>query len=474
MDSATYLVPGTLILSFFGLLAYDSYRDRSIIPSLPTRFFGFDTGLLFYLRRIPLLEKSRLRYGSTFKLNVGLRNLYILSSASMFKDFFFNHALDHREPHFRALVALGSSGNVELLSVPVHEQFLPTFGRNLSRRAIADGISTPLYAQLRQRFQMLSQSGRTSHRLGDIVGKPLYSTLTSVIFGPSFPLDTYDDFVTLDDAMTTLMSPLAFTAVAAKSARNRLLKVMVGYIEENGPFADTTAEIVSSALRSVEILPLHEMAVCLLSLLWSVNSNLLKSIWWMMAYLANDAEAREGLHTEIRERIEGKSDGDLLSMLGADKELLFRQFPYADAAVTETLRLCTMPGSLRVVTQDLQFPTENREISFALRAGDLLMVNPRPYHFDNDVYPEAAKFSADRFVQKKGATPTAKIISWGSGAHMCKGRIFAHHVMKVWVIAFLQIFDFSSVEQVPIMDPGSLNVIADFSRDVVVELVARS
>ncbi|CAK5278914.1 unnamed protein product [Mycena citricolor] len=422
------------------------------------------------IRDLVLTGYIRLRYGSTFKLNVGLRNLYILSSTSMFKDFFFNHALDHREPHFRALVALGSSGDVELLSVPVHEQFLPTFGRNLSRRAIANSISTPLYAQLRQRFRELSRSGHTSHQLADVIGRTLYSTLTSVIFGPSFPLDTYDDFITLDDAMTTLMSPIAFTAVGAKSARNRLLKVMVGYIEENGPFADTSVEIVSSALKSVETLPLHEKAVCLLSLLWSVNSNLLKSIWWMMAYLANDAEARESLVAEIRNTVEEQSDGDLLSMLAADKELLFRLFPCADAAVTETLRLCTLPGSLRVVARDFEFPTEDKGSSISLRVGDLLMANHRPYHFDDDVYPDAGKFKADRFVEKTDTAPTAKIMSWGSGAHMCKGRIFAHHVMKVWAIAFLQSFEFSSAEKVPELAPGSGNVIADFSRDIVVNL----
>jgi cytochrome P450 len=242
--------------------------------------------------------------------------------------------------------------------------------------------------------------------------------LTGVFFGPSFPQGTYNDFVVLDDAMPILMSPLAFTALSAKRARARLLQVMMNYITDNGAFADEKVEIISSALRSVESLPLLEKSVCLLSLVWSINATLLKSTWWMMGYLAVDANARDCLVDEMAMTLPDDFKDDISTMLTPDPDVMFRKFPLFDAAVTETLRLCTLPGSVRVALADTEISLDGGG-RFLVRAGDLMMADTRPQHFNEEAYPDPLTFKVDRFLpQLNGGLDVPKVLSWGMGIHM--------------------------------------------------------
>ncbi|KAF7374651.1 Cytochrome P450 [Mycena sanguinolenta] len=298
------LTLGALVAALlFGCLPRKGKQD---IPNFNSSsnilLFGLKGTIDFIFRRTPFLEECRKLYGSAFKFSCGAYDMFITSSPIAFKTFYQTRALDHREAHFRALQALGSSGNRGLLTTPVHEHFLPSFGRKLSRSSIAQEVLSPLYTHLLDRFQQVSLHKEL--RLSEVIENTLYETLTIIFFGPSFPLDTYEDFKVLDRNIALLFTPFGSTAFATKRARNRLHAVMMAYVQKNEHTTNEKTKIVISALSSVASLPREDKAACLLSLFWSIHSNLLKSIWWMMAYLAQDSTARHSLAVEIARELD--------------------------------------------------------------------------------------------------------------------------------------------------------------------------
>ncbi|KAJ7226880.1 cytochrome P450 [Mycena pura] len=454
-------------LALLALVYRYERTPRDSTPSVKGNLVSLGPGYAFYARRAPFLDECRIRYGSSFKFAIGLwNNMHIISSPSDLKSFFFNPRLDQKELHFRAMVALGSAGDRDLLTI-IHEHFLPSFARKLSRRSVAEEITTPLYTELRRRLEKIPP--RAQHRLSDLTAETLYDTLSRLSFGPSFPRDTFADFVVLDRGVNALMGPFAFAARPAKRARARLLAVMEAYIVQTADRVDESDALVASALQSIRALrvPLREKAVCLLSLLWGIHSNLLKSVWWLTACLARDADARRLLAHEMSATDTGAGKAGATR----DPYAIFDGFPLLDAAITETLRLCTLPGSVRVPVADgaLEVPLHDGGRFYA-RAGDMIMADIRQQHLSDAVYPDAATFKFDRFYR---APDVPKILSWGFGPHMCKGKVFAHHVMKVWALALLQTYDFSTADALPALAPESANVVADPAGDISVALRRR-
>ncbi|KAK6996789.1 cytochrome P450 [Favolaschia claudopus] len=444
-----------------------SENDIPVVQTVVDQWtFGSKTAFEFYTTRTPFLKDCTYRYGRAFKFRMGRKTMHIVSTMTASKTFYFNRELDHKEPHFRALVALGSSGDRNLLAIPVHKHFLPSFGRRMSRLEIAQGITAPLYIQLSQQFEHLSPN---THQLSEMIGRTLYDVLSRVVFGNSFPLNTYEDFVTLDDGFNMLAGPWPFVAYSAVRARERLLAVLTEYIKTQEEGKTETASIISSALKSVQSLPFREKAACLLSLFWSIHSNLRKSIWWMTAHLARDPEARCQIHDEISTTLQS-FDQDFGSYLRKEPDSMFKEFSTVDSVVSETNRLFSLPGSFRVASVDTELQLDNGR-TMKVPRGDMVMFDTRPYHLDDSVYPDATCFQADRFIEPKMDVPD--IMSWGTGPHMCKGKVFAHHVMKVWAVALLERWDIETTDEIPELAPASANTIADPAQDILITLHIR-
>ncbi|KAJ7033424.1 cytochrome P450 [Mycena alexandri] len=150
------------------------------------------------------------------------------------------------------------------------------------------------------------------------------------------------------------------------------------------------------------------------------------------------------------------------------------KFPLLDSAITETLRLCALPGSVRVAGRDVEFPLDNGG-SFRVSSVEMVMLDTRVHNMREDFYPEPRTFKADRFLPgKDDSTDIPKIMSWGGGPHVCKGKVFAHHVMMVWAVTFLQQYDFTTHDVLPEIDPGSWNVIADPAVDIAIDLTSQN
>ncbi|PBK58680.1 cytochrome P450 [Armillaria solidipes] len=222
----------------------------------------------------------------------------------------------------------------------------------------------------------------------------------------------------------------------------------MSYVQENhSGDGKARVSVLSAALELVEqCLPLHEQAVL-------------------------DANVQGCLWAEIDTTLEKLCPGDSnATLLYNNPDSISENFPLVASAVTESLRLCMLPASLRIASADIKFQADD-ESTFAVRCSEMMMGDLRLYHHDDKVYLEASTFKVDRFLSAGLAQPP-KIMTWGDGVHICKGRFFVQHIMKLWLIMLLQKYDCTSpIMSVPGIDPSSWNAIADPISDVPVFLL---
>ncbi|PBK58690.1 cytochrome P450 [Armillaria solidipes] len=437
---------------------------RGVLP-----FRSVLNGLAFFARRTSWLLECRKRYGDFYMFSIGWQNIVIVSTKPMLKVLYGDggKSLGSKELHFRILAALGSRCNRDLLDVPVHDCFIPSIGHALSKSVIARDMAIPIHQGLLSRIQRLTPLDQT-FLLSEIIGKTLYGPLTTAVFGPSFPLETYDDYLSLDAAIPTLMGPVPFTAWRGIQARNRLLKVLASYIQET----DLVSDVISNAIESGQSgsLPLHEQAVCLLGVLWALHANLQRTIFWVVAFILVDQSAFERLCTEVRQTIAEKYGGTVEGLVRSEGDILLSDFPLVDSAIKESMRMSGLSSSMRTVDFDTKFPVGTS--SFVLRRGDLILGDTRAVHYDDDIYPNASTFKVDRFLGVD--SKTLGIHTWGGGVNICRGRFLAKYAMKLWLIMLLETYDLASeISRVPKMDPRSWNSIADPASDIMVSLHRR-
>ncbi len=327
-------------------------------------------------------------------------------------------SLGSKELHFRILTALGSRCTREQLDVPVHDHFMPSLGYVLSKSIIARDMAKPIHHGLLFHIQRLTPSDQP-FRLSEIIGKTMYGTLTMAVFGPSFPPETYNDYLSLEVAIPTLMGPMPFTAWSGIHARNRLLNVLTSYIQdrENGTASDQV-DVISHAIESARSLSQHEQAVCLLGVLWALHSNLHRAVFWTIAFILADQSAFERLCNEVRKTLAEKYGGTVEGLIGSEENLLFSDFPLVDSAINESLRMSGLSSSMREVEFDTRFPAGTS--SFVLRRGDLVLGDTRAIHYDDDIYPNSSTYKVDRFLGVH--SKRLGILTWGGGANIVSSR----------------------------------------------------
>ncbi|KAK0457433.1 cytochrome P450 [Desarmillaria tabescens] len=415
------------------------------------------------------------------KFSVGTQNIVVISERTLLKAMFANRSksLGAKKVHARIFLALGIHCALDELDAPLHGHFLPSLDYLFSKRVIAKDMKHPFHRRLHVRFQNLENMTR-SFTLSELIAYTIYEPLTIAFFGPSFPLNTYTDYHTLDAALLTLMGPLSFTARSGIRARDRLLDIFMSYIQDRdkGDDKDFEGEALSHTLNSVRSgsLSIRDQAACLLGLHWSLHTNLHRSMFWTVAFILQDRTALECLRAEIHETITKRYGGSLDALM--EETSLLPEFPLTDSAIKESLRMAGLSSSLREVEFDTNITSGNS--SFVIRRGDYVFGDTRAIHVDDSVYPDAATYKVDRFLAGGRAPNT---LTWGSGEHIvrllsateilsetlqCKGRFLAQYTMKLWLIMLLEMYDISTESSVPEMDPKSWSAIADPLGDMIV------
>jgi cytochrome P450 len=126
-------------------------------------------------------------------------------------------------------------------------------------------------------------------------------------------------------------------------------------------------------------------------------------------------------HPEVRERLLAELDP------GADDS------PLLDAVCQETLRLYPLvPQVSRRLLRPLQL--KGYELAAGLSAAAAVSLT----HQREDLYPEPARFSPERFLQRKYSA--FEFLPFGGGARRCIGAAFAQFEMKIVIATILREF----------------------------------
>jgi cytochrome P450 len=124
----------------------------------------------------------------------------------------------------------------------------------------------------------------------------------------------------------------------------------------------------------------------------------------------------------------------------------------ADSAIKETLRLHTALKALSVQVMQPAGITL-KEYGLHLPVGSRIGVSACGVHYDEDIYPNAYKYDAFRFLQlsqdeEKPSTAHRMIslseeyLSFGFGKHACPGRQFASALTKIFLAHLAANYDF--------------------------------
>ncbi|KAI6022564.1 cytochrome P450 [Pisolithus marmoratus] len=426
-----------------------STRVPTYPPQVESLFpwIGCAFGTIF--RPSSFLALSQAQYGPVFKFLAGGLNVIVVSSPNALSSVAL---ADHRAlsshvqhyEHFRAL-SVDPSLRPKTYDTIAHKIF-PVLDRRLAKRTLGD--LTPPFAQLVfDKLKLFSDRPHVS--LTRSLTEPLYVGANGVLFGSSFPADTYEDFFTLLNSLPKRLSLCPFWSLPSSRARDRLLQRISDYLEGANPVADDKLVDGFIALFREHDIPIKVAAPSILLIMSSLHQNTVNVVFWLFAWLLADPSALSAVRSEIDRAVRGDFGNFQTFLAEASPETLDTpSFALLNSAVLETMRLTSVQTGIRLATSDLDI--QDRERTFSIRKGEYVILDPRGAHLDKNLYPDGDRFVVDRFVQSEyrgdlAVTAGYPYFALGAGKHICKGRFLAMYEIKVLTVIYLSIFDVTPV-----------------------------
>ncbi|KAF9522903.1 cytochrome P450 [Crepidotus variabilis] len=393
-------------------------------------------GNFFEFRHDPVqfMKSCRRKYGPAYKVLLAGQNIIVLSHykgiASLNKD--STDSFTGQKVHMRILnVITGIDKNLDHLFEVLNTRLYLPLAQSLSptsMTAIADDIQHNLSTELRA-LMPLQLENSTILRLDVLISRPLYRAGCLTLFGPTFPLDTFNDFQLLDSKHPQLLMGFPFMASEAVRARKRLVKTFETFLAPlwAGEAVEGVSDLISTVVQEMQVtLTLREAACLLLLFTFGFHSNTWYMVFWLVSHLLVQEESFELIRKEC-----------LASQkTGAGTPLI-------DSAVQEILRWATTNTTIREATKDTYLMMDEEPIFVA--KGDFVMADVQSLHYDPEVYPSPDAFKVDRFLDNGSKTETLKPAAFGGGAHICPGRHLATFEIKRFLTIFLQHYKIKAV-----------------------------
>jgi len=361
--------------------------------------------------RVTLIFRTyRQKYGSVYMLRLAGQNIIIVSHpsgiSSLHKD---PKAFTSKPVHIHMLkVIAGITHNREHVFEVLHTRLYPQIVKTFSPTSMTN-LANDIDERLRLELRAIGGNARapTILKLNEFIGRPLYRAGCLCLFGPTFPMDTYDDFRLFDAKLPQLIAGLPFIARDGTQARQRLINKLEEYIKPMwaGEVVEGVSDAISTFMQEMRVtLTRREAASVLLSFVLGFHFNTWYMIFWLISHLLVDKDALERLVGELRLRGTTPSHGT----------------PLMDSAVYETLRWATKTPTVRMAVNDTSIVVEGEPIT--VQKGDYVIADVRSVHYDPEVYPNPDKFEVVRFVNagEKLNFMGLKPLSWGGGVHMVR------------------------------------------------------
>lgn len=322
-------------------------------------------------------------------------------------------------------------GYRSLYRAGIDDELRATYARHLRPGAVAslaERTAQELERTLAEQVATLPVRGDgwREAELHDLVGRSVFEAGVVAMFGRG-PVDAvmHEAFVRFDHHFPRLVAGVPPRLLGAASRARALL---VERLRPPWPGAsDFITERRALLLRHVDE---HEAARVRLSMLWASQANTIPAAFWAVALLLEHPHALAGVRAELD--------------AGARE-----QQPRLDAAILETLRLCTGSTTIRAVVEPVVLELHDGR-RCALRPGDHVAVFPYLSHRDPEVFAEPQAFLGERFlVTERGARQFYKggqrlgfaLMPFGGGETMCPGRFLAHAEIRALVTMLLVAYE---------------------------------
>ncbi|KAF2877338.1 cytochrome P450 [Massariosphaeria phaeospora] len=251
------------------------------------------------------------------------------------------------------------------------------------------------------------------------------------VYGPDSP---YEDVSLEQDlhrtfssaTMTFLLSIAPSLLPAAHIARERLVHSFATYFAASGPLRGSA--LVRARLA---ILQAYGIAAPDIARFETVNGfgvilNVLPTAFWTIWHVFSNADLLADIRDEAERFLGGKRS---LGEQAKPEEAM----PILASTVTEVLRYHVAGAATRMAMQDHVLANQ-----YFLKKDSVIQMPNRVPHFDAAIWgPDADTFDAYLFGRPdEKKVHAAAFRSWGGGANLCPGRVYATRLVAMMVRGF--------------------------------------
>ncbi|KAG5645606.1 hypothetical protein DXG03_005744 [Asterophora parasitica] len=453
---ATWFAGITSTLALLLLASASPKAEPNSLPIVNSRVPWIGNALAFARTPVDFLKDCKARYGTAYKFLAGGKYVVVLSSPTTIFNFLQNSAKAMDVVEFQLI---GIITGINRLRMP----YLYSVVEDKALMAFAHGMTRRTYVQTAMSFNLDLQT-RLLHHIGDqpevtvslleFVQKAIYSSNSVALLGPHFDIDVFDDFMKFDKGIPSILRRIPFLNRRGLQGREKVVAKLSEYIQrrwrdEDGGYLEGASDVISAVFRELRAAEMtHMEAVRIFNgFLWGSHTNHMRTTFWVMAYILTDKDVFRRIEAEIRSALADKFS-DINTFLNMDPGTLDGpDFNLLTSAVTEVLRLTALPASFREVLRDTVVAGDGGESIF-LKKGEIVTADVRGMHLDPAVYDDPDTFKVDRFLNEEGIYrhPNERTFAvFGGGSHMCKGRYYAIHATRVFVILCFHLFDMTPV-----------------------------
>ncbi|KAF2500052.1 cytochrome P450 [Lophium mytilinum] len=344
--------------------------------------------------------------------------------------------------------------------------------------------------------------GLVVNYVGQVVIDMLYGEAL-IKNNPELQKDLWD----FDEGVHHLVSSLgAFTAAGrrAKEARRALVMAMDGWHaavaavqrgQDPGPEyqdLDDVSEVMRLRVKtwvdskaSTKLQTTNDVSV-----LWGVNVNSNKNIFWMLMQIYAQRELLSDIRKELAAYVKTSSTGECgangLPKLDIDVDGLCKYCPLIKASFYETMRMNMSGLGIRQVNKDLVV-TESAEDaamfgkkkpqSYRIPAGSSLVLANGTMQQDPRIFEEPEKFRPGRFIEGDGKDEPVRVVmknlhTFGGGLYKCKGRYFAEKEVLIFAASILMMWDLRPADGSDVLEIPAMG-LAGASRSPVADVRVR-
>ncbi|KAI0338638.1 cytochrome P450 [Trametopsis cervina] len=435
-----FLIAAVVADYYFRVYSFDG--PPTVWPMIP--FLGDTVQYLF--KHTHYVEHCRTAYGPIFRCMLGNRSMIVVCDYAGIQAILKDKT--------RSLSATVSSrdivraiGDVDSDIGPyLFDRLVPVAADIFSIQNLPAMLPT-VNRVIWRHLESIVKSGRSQTTpLSSFVGEILFSAVTIGVYGDNFPLSALADFEILDRDFVRLLIKVPFLAISARRSRSRLLKVIDSYVESAGPSSGAgvlpePATKLLNVLADLNISSAERNGVLLL-FTWGLHTSLIRTAFWMFAHILNNPDVMYRLRTEIDQALVNEFHS-IDSLLDAPPGRLDGEsFALLNSLVKEALRTTSVNTPVREACEDMMITLSNG-MTYPIRKGEYVAASIPALHTGAGRYENPLEFRDDRFINKDDKK--APYLPWGGGDHICRGRFFSMHVLKMIAILAIHSLDLSVV-----------------------------